>query len=451
MRLIGKAMLGLMALLSLTVFILPEASAAAEGFGEQIDVDSSLFIFFCGLLVFIMAPAIALFYGGMLRKQSMTSMMAQCIGVMALIGIIWWAVGFSLALSGDGSFIGNLDCIFGKGLSTTETLTEDAVIPSMEFMLFQGLFAIVTSCIVFGATAERVRFPAILLFLAVWSFLVYAPMAHMVWGGGFLSDGLTDLGIPAQDFAGGTVVHMCSGISGVAAAVAIGKRSGRISKGRTHNVPLMFLGCMVLWLGWFGFNCGSEGAFDDMVVLVAVNTLLASCASTIVWILIQYLHVGRVNVTGLCAGVLAGLVGITPGCGFVDPWASVVIGAAASVICYLGIIFMREKSGVDDALDVMGLHGIGGIWGAIAVGIFSVAGYSWYGDGGLIEGHADLLLGMVINVAVTLAYCFVVSLAIMKIVDAVLRRATGKGAALSESEQMIGADIIEHGESSYLM
>ena len=451
MRLIGKAMLGLLALLSLTVFILPEASAATAGFGEQIDADSSLFMFFCGLLVFIMAPAIALFYGGMLRKQSMTSMMAQCIGVMALVGVIWWAVGFSLALSGDGSFIGNLDHAFGKGLSISETFTGETGIPSMQFMLFQGMFAIVTSCIVFGATAERVRFPVILLFLAIWSFLVYAPMAHMVWGGGFLSDGLTNLGLPAQDFAGGTVVHMCSGISGVAAAVAIGKRSSKISKGRTHNVPLMFLGCMVLWLGWFGFNCGSEGGFDDIVVLVAVNTLLASCASTIVWIVIQYLHVGRVNVTGLCAGVLAGLVGITPGCGFVDPWASVVIGAISSVICYLGIIFMRDKSGVDDALDVMGLHGIGGIWGAIAVGIFSVAGYSWCGNGGLIEGQADLLLGMIVNVVVTLVYCFVVSFVIMKAIDVVLKRTTGKGAALSESEQMIGADIIEHGESSYLM
>lgn len=446
-RLIGKAVLGLMALLSLTVFILPEASAATEGFGEQIDVGSSLFMFICSMLVFIMAPAIALFYGGMLRKQSMTSMMAQCIGVMGLIGVIWWAVGYSLALSGDGSFIGNLDCAFGNNLS----ISEGDGIPSYEFMFFQGMFAIVTSCIVFGATAERVRYPVILLFLALWSFLVYAPMAHMVWGGGFLSDGLSSMGLPAQDFAGGTVVHMCSGISGVAAAVAIGKRSSRISKGRTHNVPLMFIGCMILWVGWFGFNCGSEGAFDDIVILAAVNTLLASCTSTIVWIGVQYLHVGRVNVTGLCAGSLAGLVGITPGCGFVDPWASVIIGAAAAVICYLGIIFMREKSGIDDALDVMGLHGIGGIWGAIAVGIFSVSEYSWEGNGGLIAGNVDLLGGMIINVVVTLAYCFVVSFVLMKIIDIVLRRTTGKGAALSESEQMVGSDIIEHGESSYLM
>lgn len=447
MRLVGKACLGLIALLSVTVFILPEVSAATEGFGEQVSENSSLFMFFCTLLVFIMAPAIALFYGGMLRKQSMTSMMAQCIGVMGLVGMIWWAVGFSLALSGDGSFIGNLDNVFGSGLS----VSEGNGIPTYQFMMFQGTFAIVTSCIVFGATAERIRYPVILLFLAIWSFLVYAPMAHMVWGGGFLSDGLSSMGLPAQDFAGGTVVHMCSGISGVAAAVAIGSRSGRISKGRTHNVPLMFIGCMLLWVGWFGFNCGSEGGYDDIVILAAVNTLMASCASTVVWIIIQYLHIGRINVTGLCAGVLAGLVGITPGCGFVDTWAAVVTGAIAAAICYLGIIFMRDKSGVDDALDVMGLHGIGGIWGAIAVGIFSVEAYSWEGTGGLIEGNVDLLAGMVINVVVTLVYCFVVSFILMKAIDIVMRKTTGKGAALSESEQMIGADIVEHGESSYLM
>ncbi len=443
MKLIGKAVLGLVALLSATIFIMPEVSAALS---ENIDSTSSVFMFLCTILVFIMAPAIALFYGGMLRKQSMTSMMAQCIGVMALVGIIWWAVGYSLALSGDGSFIGNLDAIFGGGLS----ISDGDGIPSYEFMIFQGMFAIVTSCIVFGATAERVRYSAILIFLALWSFLVYAPMAHMVWGGGFLSDGLAAIGLSAQDFAGGTVVHMCSGITGVAAAIAIGRRSSRISKGRSHNVPLMFLGCMLLWVGWFGFNCGSEGAFDEIVVLAAVNTLLASCASVIVWIVIQYLHVGRVNVTGLCAGVLAGLVGITPGCGFVDPWAAVVIGAIAAVICYLGIIFMRNKSGVDDALDVMGVHGIGGIWGALAVGIFSV--YYWDGVGAsVIDGGFSLLGGMIVNIVVTLVYCFVVSFVLMKVIDIVMKKVTGKGAALTESEQMIGADVIEHGEPSYNM
>lgn len=446
MKLFAKAIAGVIALLSLTVFLLPDVSAALDP--ETVDPTSSVFMFFCGALVFVMAPAIALFYGGMLRKQSMTSMMAQCLGVMGLVLVIWWVVGYSLAAGGDGQFIGNFDYIFGRGLSVEEG---NGSIPTFEFFIFQGFFAVVTSCIVFGATAERIRYPAVLLFLTLWSFLVYAPMAHMVWFGGFLSDGITELGFPAQDFAGGTVVHMCSAVSGVACAVAIGRRSDRISKGRSHNVPMMFLGAMILWLGWLGFNCGSEGAFDEIAVLAMINTMLASAVSTVVWIFIQYLHVGRVNVTGLCAGVLSGLVGITPGCGFVDPWAAVVVGAISSAVVYFGIIFMREKSGIDDALDVMGVHGIGGIWGCIAVGIFAVTEYSWVGTGGLIEGNLDMLVGQFVNVAVTLVYCFVVSFVLMKFIDWIMVRTTGRGARMTEEEQMIGSDIVEHGEPSYVM
>ena len=446
MKLVLKAVAGLIALLSLTIFALPEVSAAFDA--ETVDPVSGVFMFFCGALVFIMAPAIALFYGGMLRKQSMTSMMAQCLGVVALVLIIWWVVGYSLAAGGDGQFIGNFDYVFGKDLSITEG---NGNISTLQFFIFQGFFAAVTACIVFGATAERIRYPAVLVFLTLWSFLVYAPMAHMVWFGGFLSDGITELGFPAQDFAGGTVVHMCSAVSGVACAVAIGRRSNRVSKGRTHNVPMMFLGAMILWVGWLGFNCGSEGAFDEIAVLALVNTMLASAVSTVVWIIIQYLHVGRVNVTGLCAGVIAGLVGITPGCGFVEPWAAVIIGAVAAVIVYFGIIFMREKSGIDDALDVMGVHGIGGIWGCISVGIFATAQYSWVGAGGLVEGQFDMLVGQLVNVGVTLVYCFVVSFVIMKVIDLLMVRLTGRGATLSEEEQMIGSDIVEHGEPSYVM
>ena len=442
-----KAVLGVVVLLSVTVFLIPEASAALDT--ETVETSSSVFMFLCSMLVFIMAPAIALFYGGMLRKQSMTSMMAQCVGVMAVVGIIWWAVGYTLAFGDSGNaFIGSLDNALGGGVSYTEG---NGSIPMVEFMIFQGTFAIVTSCIVFGATAERVRYSAILVFLALWSVLVYAPMAHMVWGGGFLSAGLSDLGLPVQDFAGGTVVHICSGISGVAAALAIGRRSDHIMKGRTHNVPLMFLGCMLLWVGWFGFNCGSAGSFSDIAVLAMENTFVASCASTVVWIAIQYIHVGRISVTGLCAGVLAGLVGITPGCGFVEPWAALVIGAVASVVCYFGIIFMRRRKDVDDALDVMGVHGLGGIWGAISVGLFSLAALSWEGSGGLIEGHVDLLAGQVVSVVITLVYCFAVSFVLMKAIDLVMRRFNGKGAVLSESEQLVGSDIVDHGEQSYLM
>lgn len=446
MKFVAKVVAGIIAIMSITVFLLPEASAAFDD--ATVDGTSSLYMFICSLLVFIMAPAIAIFYGGMLRKQSMTSIMAQCIGVMGLIGLMWWAVGYSLALTGDGYFIGTFDAVFGNGLSVSEG---NGSIPTVLFMMFQGMFAIVTACIIFGATAERVRYPAILLFLAFWVVLVYAPMAHMVWGGGLFDTWFQDIGLKSQDFAGGTAVHICSGMSGIAAAVAIGRRSERLSTGRSHNVPLMFIGCMMLWIGWFGFNCGSEGAFDDIVILAAFNTLIASCVSAVVWIFIQYLHVGRVNVTGLCAGVLAGLVAITPGCGFVETWAAVVIGAIGAFVGYFGILFMRNKTDIDDALDVMGLHGFGGIWGAISVGIFSVSKYSWVGTGGLIEGRLDLLGGQILSVAITMVFCFVMSFVIMKAIDLIMTRFYGKGAKLTEDEQMIGADTIEHGEPAYYM
>ncbi len=439
---IGMVAAGFVALMAITVFLIPGVSAATDS--VTTDVASSVFIMFCTLLVFMMSPAIALFYGGMLRKQSMTSIIAQCIGVMAVVGFIWWAVGYSLALTGDGAFVGGFTALFGNGLSISEG---NGFVPTYEYMLFQGTFAVLTACIVFGATAERVRYSAILVFLAIWSILVYAPMAHMVWGGGLIHS-LVKIGLPNVDFAGGTVVHICSGISGVATAIAIGKRSSRISRGRSHNVPLMFIGCFVLWVGWFGFNCGSAGGFDEIAVLAGINTFVASCVSTIVWIIIQYLHVGRVNVTGLCAGVLAGLVSITPGCGYIEPWAAVPVGAVAAVVCYFGIIFMRNKSDIDDALDVMGVHGFGGIWGAISVGIFATSALSGYD--GLIEGGLNLLGGQITSVLITLVYCFVVSFIIMKVIDIVMKRMS-KGAALSESEQMIGADTVEHGEPSYLM
>ena len=315
---IGMAAIGFAVLMAITVFVIPEVSAAIDD--STVNTISSVFILFCTLLVFIMSPAIALFYGGMLRKQSMTSIMAQCLGVMAVAGIIWWAVGYSLALTGDGPLVGGFDAIFGSGLSVSEG---NGSVPTYEYMMFQGTFAILTACIVFGATAERVRYPAILAFLALWSVFVYAPMAHMVWGGGLIHS-LAEIGLPNIDFAGGTVVHICSGISGVAAAIAIGKRSNRISKGRTHNVPLMFIGCFLLWIGWFGFNCGSAGGFDDIAILAGINTFIASCVSTIVWLIIQYLHVGRVNVLS-CA--TSGSSSCATGPGSTMPltsWASTV-------------------------------------------------------------------------------------------------------------------------------
>ncbi|MFA6679961.1 MAG: ammonium transporter, partial [Candidatus Methanomethylophilaceae archaeon] len=322
-----------------------------------------------------------------------------------------------------------------------DTSTLGYTIPDMEFLIFQGMFALVTACIVVGATAERVRFPAIMAFLALWTILVYAPMAHMVWGGGLLSTGFGL--ITTLDFAGGTVVHICSGISGIAIALVVGKRSAKTIKERPHNIPLMFLGAALLWVGWLGFNGGSELGVDGILINVLAVTLVSSAVSTIVWTLIQYFHVGRVSLSGICAGCLTGLVAITPGCGFVEVPAAIIIGAIGATVCYFGVIFMRKKSGVDDALDVFGIHGIGGIWGAIATGIFAIPLLAWDGVGGLLYGDTALFFGQIVAVAFTLVYCFVVSFAIMKGLSYVMR------IRLTEEEEMIGADIIEHGESAY--
>lgn len=412
-------------------------SAVAEAGTAGLNTTDMLWVAVASCLVFAMAPAIALFYGGMLRKQSMTSIIAQCTVAIALVGFIWMAVGYSLAFSGSGDFVGNLNAVLLNGVPA-DASTLGYTIPDMEFMLFQGMFALVTACIVLGAAAERVRFPAIMIFLTLWSLLVYVPMAHMVWGGGLLS---TVGGyITTLDYAGGTVVHICSGISGVAVAVVVGRRHSSTAKYRSHNVPAVYLGAALLWIGWIGFNGGSGLAVNAQLINVITVTVLSSFVSTLVWCLIQYIYAARISVTSICAGMLAGLVGITPACGYVTAPAAIIIGAVAAVVCYVGVLFMRKRSGVDDALDVFGIHGLGGIWGAIATGIFA----SQYTDtGGLMTGSTALFCGQLIAVAFTLIYCFAVSYVIMKVISKIMR------VRLTEEEEQVGADIIEHGESAY--
>ena len=410
--------------------------AVAEDAMNTVDM---LWVLIATALVFMMAPGLAIFYGGMLRKQSMTSTIAQCAMATTVVFVVWMFVGFSLAFDGDiGGFIGGLNNVMLNGVPY-DVSTIGLTIPDMEFLIFQGMFAGVTACIIVGATAERVRFSAMMLFLVLWSVLVYAPMAHMVWGGGLLS---TEWGaIVSLDYAGGTVVHICSGISGVAIALVVGKRSLRTIKDRPHNIPLMFLGAMFLWVGWLGFNGGSGLAVDSGLINVIATTLVSSFVGMMVWVVMQIIFVGRANVTGMFAGCLAGLVAITPGCAFVDPSAAFIIGAVGAMICYIGIDFMRKRSGVDDALDVFGLHGLGGIWGAIATGIFALPMLT--DTPGLIYGGTDVFVGQFIAVGFTLIYCFVVSYMIMRVIKMFMR------VRLTEEEEMIGADIIEHGESAY--
>ena len=427
------------AVVAIAIFalVITAQDSAAETPVSVDDAGNIAWILICSGLVFIMTPGVALFYGGMLRKQSMTSIMAQTAVIMGIMTLSWTIVGYSLAFSGDLSgIIGNLDNFLLEGVSY-DTIAEGSTIPDMEFMIFQMMFALITAGIVLGACMERVRFNAIAIFMALWSVLVYAPMAHWVWGGGLFDQNFTVL-----DFAGGTVVHICAATTGLALAIFVGKRSERVIK-RGHSMPMVFIGFALLWFGWLGFNGGSGLAADGIAVNAVLVTMVAPAAAMIAWAIIQYIHVGHTSALGLISGALAGLVAITPAAGFVGPGPAILIGVIGGALCYCGVLFMRNKSGADDALDVFGVHGVGGIWGAIATGLFANPDMVAEGYEGLFYGGVDLFIGQVVAVVCTLAFCFAMSYALIWIISKFMR------VRLSEEEETIGADISELGEPSY--
>jgi Amt family ammonium transporter len=434
-----RTSLKILAVIAVAVFaavMTAEDSAADTAVGAS-DAGNIAWILICSGLVFIMTPGVALFYGGMMRKQSMSSILAQTAVVMGIMTLSWTIIGYSLAFSGDLSgIIGNLDKILLNGVSY-DTIAEGSTIPDMEFMVFQMMFALITAGIVLGACMERVRFNAIAVFMVLWSVLVYAPMAHWVWGGGLFDQNFTVL-----DFAGGTVVHICAATTGLALAVFVGRRSERVIK-RAHSMPMVFIGFGLLWFGWLGFNGGSGLAADGVAVNALVMTMIAPAAAMITWAIVQYIHVGHTSALGLISGALAGMVAITPAAGFVTTGAAIVIGAIGGVICYFGVLVMRNKSGIDDALDVFGVHGMGGIWGAIATGIFASPDFVSAGYEGLIYGSVDLFIGQIVAVVATLVFCFVMSYALIWLISKFMR------VRLSEEEETIGADISELGEPSY--
>lgn len=432
--------IGIATAIALVILILMVPGVSAEGPVTAEDSGNIAWILVCSALVFIMTPGVALFYGGMLRKQSMTSIMAQTCIIMGIMTVSWVVIGYTLAFGTDiNGIIGNLEYILLNGVSF-DTIAEGSTIPAMEFMLFQMMFALITAGIVLGAAIERIRFNAIAIFMAIWSIVIYAPMAHWVWGGGLFAQYLTVL-----DFAGGTVVHICAATTGLALVLFAGRRSERTIKDRPHNIPMAFIGFALLWVGWLGFNGGSGLAADGIAINAIVVTMISSAVAMIVWGIIQYIHVGRFGVLGMIAGAVAGLVAITPGAGYVGPSEAIVIGAIGGAICYFGVIFMRKKSGLDDALDVFGVHGIGGIWGSIATGIFALPAMVGEGYQGLLYGGTDLFFGQIIAVVATFVFCFAVSYAIIWLLSKVME------VRLTEDEEMIGADIVEHGEPSYTM
>jgi Amt family ammonium transporter len=397
------------------------------------------FVLFSSALVMLMVPGLALFYGGMARNKNVLGTLMQSFIMLGVITVAWVLWGYSLAFGPDhGGIIGGLDWFGLKGVGMEPSADYGSTIPHAAFMIFQCMFAIITPALITGAFAERMKFSAFLLFAILWATLVYSPLAHWVWGaGGWMAK------MGALDFAGGTVVHISSGISALAAALIIGKRRGYGSVAFIpHNLPMTITGAALLWFGWFGFNAGSALAANGLAANAFVVTHVASSAAALSWIIMEWLHRGKPTTLGAASGAVAGLVAITPASGFVGPASALIIGAMAGIICYGGIL-LKSKLGYDDSLDVVGIHGLGGTWGALATGLFASTLINPGGANGLFFGNPGQLWIQFISVAATWIFAFVMTSIILKAVDVVV------GLRVTEEDEERGLDISQHNETGY--
>jgi Amt family ammonium transporter len=397
-----------------------------------IDSGATAWVLASTALVMIMTPGVGLFYGGLVRKKNFIDMITLSFVAFALVSIQWVLFGYSLAFGPDvGGFIGNLDYL---GLSNVgmEAGPYSTMIPGLLYMVFQLVFATVTMAIVTSGFAERIKFSAFLVFALLWTTLVYDPLAHWVWGGGWAAQ------FGALDFAGGTVVHISSGFAALALAIVIGKRVGygKYSM-EPANIPWSILGAALLWFGWFGFNAGSAVDANGLAAMAFVTTNTAAAAGAIAWMLVSWANGGKPSSLGFVSGAVAGLVAITPAAGFVTPMAAVLIGAVGGVLCY-GIMLWRQKSGVDESLDAWAVHGMGGLWGALATGIFAVAAVN--GKSGLLEGNVTQFIAQVVGAGAAVVYAFVVTLVLAYVIDRTM------GLRVTEEEEYVGLDISQHGE-----
>ncbi|NQE02117.1 ammonium transporter [Enterococcus gallinarum] len=393
---------------------------------------NSGFILVCSGMVFLMTPALAFFYGGLERRKNILNTMMMVICTMGLASVLWVAAGYSLSFSGTGAFIGNIDKLFFQQVS----MTDGEGIPEGLFAAFQMMFALITTAIITGSVVGRMRFSAIFLFISCWLFLVYFPMAHMVWGGGFLD------AIGSIDFAGGNVVHISSGISGLVLALVVGKRREfHQTEYRPHNIPFVVLGAGLLWFGWFGFNAGSALAADGIAIQALLTTNTAAAAAMLSWMLIEKVLLGKPTIVGACTGAVVGLVAITPGAGFVSLWSSFVIGALVSPFCYYFISVIKHRLGLDDALDAFGCHGIGGIFGGIMTGIFADPAVNH--QTGLLYGGTELFIAQIISIVFTILFAGGISFLLIHVIKRVLP------IRVTEQEEAIGMDRSEHDETAY--
>lgn len=398
------------------------------------------FMLICTAFVFFMTPGLAFFYGGLVRRKNVVNTMMACGAIMGLSVVMWTLFGYSLAFGGNhGGIIGDFRWFSLNGVVWEPGPYADTI-PHLVFVAFQMMFAMITPALITGAVVGRMRFKALFFFIAIWSLIVYYPMAHMVWGdGGFLA------AIGSVDFAGGNVVHISSGVSALVLAIYLGQRRGYAKATyRTHNIPFVFLGAAMLWFGWFGFNAGSALKADGLAAHAFMTSSISSACALLTWMLIEVIREGKPTLVGASTGLVIGLVAITPGAGFVPVWASFIIGILVSPICYFTVLLLKQKLKIDDALDAFGCHGIGGIWGGIATGLFgktsinSVAKWD-----GLVFGDHCLFLAQVLSIVITIAVAIVGTLICIGLVRIFtpLR--------VDPKEEMVGLDASQHGENAY--
>jgi ammonium transporter, Amt family len=389
------------------------------------------------LVLMMTIPGVALFYGGMVRKKNVLDVAVQSFAICCLATVLWFVIGYSLAFTDGGAlqtYIGGLDRLFlaGMGLDTANALA--ATIPETVFMTFQMTFAIITPALITGAFVDRMKFSAVLWFMALWSLVVYAPIAHWVWGGGFLG------GAGVLDFAGGTVVHINAGIAGLVCCLVVGKRKGYgVDNMAPHNLVLSLIGASLLWVGWFGFNAGSAVAAGGRAGMAMAVTQIATAVAALTWMFLEWILRGKPSVLGVISGAVGGLVAITPASGFVGPTGALFIGLAAGICCYGGAVWLKQALKYDDSLDVFGVHGIGGIVGAILTGVFAEEAIG--GTGGLIEGNPGQVWTQIQGILVTIVWCAVASFIILKIIDVII------GLRVDAEEEVAGLDISLHGET----
>ena len=428
-----KLLIGTLGLVLVGALGAPEGAFAAET--PKLDTGDTAWMLTSTALVLMMTiPGVAMFYGGMVRKKNVLATAMQSFAVACVMTVLWMIIGYSLAFTDGGgmnAYVGGLDKMLLRGIGV---YTLSGTIPETVFMTFQMTFAIITPALITGALADRMKFSSLLVFLSLWMILVYAPITHWVWGGGFLAEA------GVLDFAGGTVVHINSGVAALVGAMVLGRRRGYGTENMApHNLILSVIGASMLWVGWFGFNAGSAVAANGSAGMAMAVTQIAAAAAALSWMFAEWISRGKPSVLGIVSGAVAGLVAITPASGYVDPFGALIIGLVAGLVCYWGAVVLKPKLGYDDSLDVFGVHGLGGITGALLTGVFAVEAIG--GTPGLLEGNAGQVLIQLEGIGATIVYCAIVTFVLLKIIDAVM------GLRVDEEEEVTGLDYSLHGET----